>query len=123
MRPGDVLGDVGSAEDQRLATGQYSGGCSVRNVLGEAEVDGIERYDQVFVVVDLLESVDHTWLATNGPGEVLVCDSVLQAHALLGDMWKLVLVNGAEVLAIKAEVAIRTDQPSDLDQGSSMGRS
>jgi hypothetical protein len=32
-------------------------------------------------------------------------------------------VNGAEVLAIKAEVAIRTDQPSDLDQGSSMGRS
>jgi hypothetical protein len=93
-------------------------GRPLRNLLGEAEVHGVKRHDEVFVVVDLLKSIDHTRLATDGPGEVLVGDSVLQAHALLGDVWELVLVDGAEVLAIEAEVAIQDNQSSEMVQAS-----
>jgi hypothetical protein len=93
-------------------------GLPLRNLLGEAKVHGVKRYDEVFIVVDLLKGIDHTWLSTDGPGKVFVGDSVLQAHALLGDGWELVLVYGAEVLAIEAKVAVRRDQSSAIVQAS-----
>lgn len=61
-------------------------------LLWEPEVDGIERNDEVLVVIDLFECLHHSRLATDGPCKVLMCHSILQAHALLVDPRQLVLV-------------------------------
>jgi hypothetical protein len=70
-------------------------------ILWKAHIYSIKRDDQVFCIIDLFECFIHAWLATDGPCEVLVCHSVLQAHSLLGDVRELVLVDGRWVLAIE----------------------
>ena len=63
-----------------------------RYLLWEPEVDCIERYDEILVVVDLFECFSYSRLATDGPCKVFVRHSILQAHALLVDPRQLVLV-------------------------------
>lgn len=72
----------------------------------EAEVDGVEGDDQVFVVVDLLEGGHDRRLGAHFPHEVLVCDSVVETHALLVDDGQLVLGDGGLVGAVEAELEV-----------------
>jgi hypothetical protein len=76
-----------------------------RDLLGEGEVDGIERNDEIFVVVNLLKSANNTRLASYTPSKVLMCYSIVQAHALLVDGGQMVLVCGGEIVAVESQVA------------------
>jgi len=65
----------------------------LENLLGEAEVDRVERHDQILVVVHLLECADNTRLTADSPREVFVRDRVLETHPLLVDPGQLVHVD------------------------------
>lgn len=86
---------------------------SLDHSLREAKVDSIERNNQVRVVVHLLEGLHNARLAAYSPREILMCDlhakgfqwlqyrrcqsetyTVVQTHALLVDLGKVVLVDG-----------------------------
>jgi hypothetical protein len=53
--------------------------------LWKCEVDRVERYEQLFVVVDFLKGANDARFATHIPGEVFMRNGVLEAHALFGD--------------------------------------
>lgn len=78
------------------------------DLLREAKIDGIERYNEILVVVDLLKGLYDTWLAPDAPSKVFVGDSVLKAHALLINLRQLVFVYCGEVVAVKPEIAIES---------------
>lgn len=93
--------------------GQY--GCSIlasdetttgnwRDLLGESKVDCIKGNNEVLVVVDFLECLNYTRFGANIPSKSLMCDSILQTHALLINHRKLILVNSLGVLAVIAKV-------------------
>lgn len=76
------------------------------DVLGKTEVDGIERDDEVFGVVDFLEGSDDAGFSSDGPGEIFVGYGVLQTHALFRNRWQFVFVHGGQVVAVEPEVAL-----------------
>ena len=77
------------------------------SILWKSEVDSVERYNQVCGVVNLLECANNAWLPANAPCKVLMGHSVVEAHALLRDEGKLVLVYRGEIIAVITQIAIR----------------
>lgn len=71
----------------------------------EAEIDSIERYNEILIVVHLLESANNPRFASNRPGEIFVGNRILEAHALLSNSRQLVFVYCGEVFSVKSEVA------------------
>jgi hypothetical protein len=53
---------------------------------GETKVDCVERNDQILGVEDLLEDIKDSRLGTDLPNEILVCDGIIEAHALVVDL-------------------------------------
>jgi hypothetical protein len=72
----------------------------------KSKVDSVKRNDEIFGVVDLLESVNDSGFSTDSPSEILVCHSVLKAHALLVDCWKIVFMHCRQVVPVEAKVAV-----------------
>lgn len=74
--------------------------------VGERGVDGVERDDEVFGVVDALEGLDDARFLADGPGEGFVGDAVACDHALFGDDGEGLCLDAAGVVALEAHAAI-----------------
>jgi hypothetical protein len=74
--------------------------------IGESEVDGVERYDQVFCVVDLFKGPDHARLRADRPCEGLMREPVAGTHALLVDYGKVFVFHCGGVVALETETTI-----------------
>lgn len=74
--------------------------------VGERGVDGVERDDEIFGVVDALEGFDDTGFLANGPGEGFVGDAVACDHAFFGDDGKGLCLDGAGVVTLEAHAAV-----------------
>ena len=86
----------------------------MENLLWKAEVDRIERNDEILIVIYLLECADNTWLAADSPGEVFVRNRVLQTHPFLVDGRQLVFMDCGWIVALEAKAA---DMVSALQHG------
>lgn len=70
----------------------------------EADVDGIERDDQVWSVEDLLKSVDDSRRTTHFPDKILVRRAIVHHHSLFIDERKLRALDGTRIIAMEAEI-------------------
>lgn len=73
--------------------------------VGERDVDGIKRHDQVGGVVHLLKGLDDTGLLADTPCKGLVLGTVAEDHALLGDDGEVLFCNSGGVISLEAETA------------------
>lgn len=113
-----VVGPVGQQVDEALEAAEARAvrilvlvrprlvGLEVRAV-GEADVDGVERHEQVLGVVDALERPDDAGLGPDGPHKVLVRRAVVEEHALFRDDGELLGADGQGVVAVVAKAAER----------------
>lgn len=72
----------------------------------ERPVYAIKGNDEIFSVVHFFEGIHNSWLGADVPGELLVCDTISQAHSFLGDDRQVILVEGRGVVTFEAEAAI-----------------
>jgi hypothetical protein len=78
------------------------------NVLPVREPDSnrIEGHNKILSTVDFLESLDDFGLLAHTPCERFVGDGVSQAHTLLVDVGKVILVDSCWVISLEAQAAI-----------------
>ena len=103
--PGFVWWKVGAAGWTPVSI-EFCGLRSFRGILWEAKVDCVEGDDEVFIIVDFLESLDDAGLAADVPDELLVGNAVVHAHTFLVDEGKTVFVDRRRVIAVVAKVAV-----------------
>jgi hypothetical protein len=72
----------------------------------KTEVYCIERYDQVVSTKDGLKDGQNARLGADLPDEVLVCDGVIEAHALVVDLWEVLGLPGATVIAVVSKTTV-----------------
>ena len=71
----------------------------------ETKVDRVKGHNQIFVLIDLLESTHDARLCANFPDEILVADPIVRAHSFFVDDWEMVFVDGRGIVAIISKLA------------------
>lgn len=73
---------------------------------GETEVYCVERHDQIIGTKDSLEDRQNARLGSDLPNEILVCDGVIEAHALVVDFGEVLGLPGATVIAVVTKTTV-----------------